>query len=234
MNTDEKENSRHKLTNFIRAATAAAPLVMIAIFAVMYFTTFRNVTAEQLLAYTPENIWLAAIVIIAMFSLKSLTVFFPMIVIVTACGMAAPNIWVALAINTLGIFCMMNIPYLIGKFAERRYVEKLIMKHKKMGEIIEMNMTNEVFFMFFLRIINCLPYDIVSMFAGSVGTKWKNYILGSMLGTLPGMVCCTVMGYFIDDHLSAGFIISVVVNVLISVVCGLAYIIIKRKSRNNL
>ena len=232
---DEKNtNLRERITKIAKAAFAVAPFVMIAICAVLYFTTFRSITAEQLLQYTPKNIWLAAIVIIAMFSLKSLTFFFPMIAIITACGMAVPNIWAALAINTIGIFCMMNIPYLIGKFAQREYVEKLVMKHKKMHEIISLNMSNGVFFAFFLRIINCLPYDVVSMFLGSVNMKWRDYIIGSMLGTLPGMICCTFMGNYLDDPLSAKFILSVAVNVGISVVCGVSYLIYARKRRKEL
>ena len=157
-----------------------------------------------------------------------------MIVIVTACGMTAPNIWVALLINTIGIFCMMNIPYLIGKFAQREYVEKIIMKHKKMHEIISLNMSNGVFFAFFLRIINCLPYDVVSMFLGSVNMKWRDYVLGSMLGTLPGMICCTFMGNYLDDPLSAKFILSVAINVGISVICGIVYLLYARKRRKEL
>lgn len=233
--TDKKRSDfREKVTKIAKAAFAVAPFIMIAICAVLYFTTFRNITAEQLLKYTPENIWLAAIVIIAMFSLKSLTFFFPMIVIVTACGMTAPNMWAALAINTIGIFCMMNIPYLIGRFAQREYVEKLVMKHKKMQEIISLNMSNGIFFAFFLRIINCLPYDIVGMFLGSVNMKWRDYIIGSMLGTLPGMICCTFMGNYIDDPFSAKFIASVVINVGISVICGIAYLIYAKKRRKEL
>ena len=233
--TDKKiSDFREKVTRIAKAAFAVAPFIMIAICAVLYFTTFRNITAEQLLKYTPENIWLAAIVIIAMFSLKSLTFFFPMIVIVTACGMITPNMWAALAINTIGIFCMMNIPYLIGKFAQREYVEKLVMKHKKMQEIISLNMSNGIFFAFFLRIINCLPYDIVGMFLGSVNMKWRDYIIGSMLGTLPGMICCTFMGNYIDEPFSAKFIASVVINVGISVVCGIAYLIYAKKRRKDL
>lgn len=233
--TDEKSTDlRERITKIAKAAFAVAPFIMIAICAVLYFTTFRSITAEQLLQYTPKNIWLAAIVMIAMFSLKSLTFFFPMIAIMTACGMTAPNIWAALAINTIGIFCMMNIPYLIGKFAQREYVEKLIMKHKKMHEIISLNMSNGVFFAFFLRIINCLPYDVVSMFLGSVNMKWRDYIIGSMLGTLPGMICCTFMGNYLDDLLSAKFILSVAINVGISVVCGISYLIYARKRRKEL
>lgn len=229
----KKENKFSKGTRIIKTVFAFAPFAMILVCAVLYFTVFRNVTAEQLLRYTPENIWLAAIVIIGMFSLKSLTFFFPMLVIVTACGSAAPNIWSALLINTIGIFCMMNIPYCIGRFAQREFVEGFIAKHKKMQTVRDIKMSNELFFILFLRIINCLPYDVVSMFLGSTGTGWKNYIAGSMLGTLPGMILSTVMGLYMDDPLSAGFIISTALNVFISIASGTAYLLYLRRLKRS-
>lgn len=208
---------------------AAAPFVMMAVCAVLYFTEFRNITAEQLLAYTPENIWLAALVIVGMFSLKSMTFFFPMFVIVVVCGKIAPNFIAALLINAVGIFCMMNIPYFIGRFAEREFVAKLLAKNKKIQRVHDIHMENQVFFVFFLRAINILPYDVVSMFLGSTELKWKKYIAGSMLGTYPGMILATIMGYNADDPLSAGFMIPAALEVVSGVVSAVCYTVYSRK-----
>ena len=157
-----------KSTGILKTVITAAPFVMMGICAVLYFTVFRNVTAEQLLRYTPENIWLAAAVIIIMFSLKSLSFFFPMFVIVVVCGKIAPNLPVAVLTNAVGTFCMMNIPYFIGRFAEREFVQGLLAKNKKISELHAIHMENKVFFVFFLRDINILPYDVISMFSGSI------------------------------------------------------------------
>lgn len=220
-----KKNS----TKIIKTIIEAAPFVMIAVCAVLYFTVFRHIKAEQLLEYTPDNIFLAALVIIGMFSLKSITFFFPMLAIVVACGSISPNLPTALLINTIGTFCMINIPYFIGKFAEQDFVQRLIGKHKKMEQIQKLNMSNEVYFVFFLRIINCLPYDIVSMYAGASRIKWKNYVIGSMLGTLPGMICSTITGLAMDDPTSPAFIASLAINVVMSVLFGVKYLLYIRK-----
>lgn len=221
-------------TKVIKTIMEAAPFVMIAVCAVLYFTVFRHIKAEQLLEYTPDNIFLAALVIIGMFSLKSLTFFFPMLAIVVACGSISPNLPIALLINTIGMFCMINIPYFIGRFAERDFVHRLIGKHKKMEQIQKLNMSNEVYFVFFLRIINCLPYDIVSMYAGASQIKWRNYVLGSMLGTLPGMICSTITGLAMDDPTSPAFIASLAINVVMSVFFGVKYLLyIRKKSKES-
>lgn len=226
----------HKITGtkIIKMIIQIAPFVMIAVCAVLYFVFFRHVTVEQLMKYTPENIWLASVVIVLMFSLKSLSFFFPMLVINVLCGKIAPNIAVALLINTIGTFFMLNIPYFIGRFAEREFVESLIKKNKKMQLVREIQLSNEVYFVFFLRIINLLPYDIVSMFIGSSGISWKKYVAGSMLGTLPGMICCTFSGLYLDHPTSPQFILSLVINVGISMFFGLTYIIQMRKKRAKL
>ena len=227
--------TERKSTKLLKAVTSAAPFAMMAVCAVLYFTVFRNITAEQLMKYTPENIWLAAAVIIGMFCLKSLSFFFPMFVIVVVCGKIAPHFLIAVLINAIGTFCMMNIPYFIGRFAEREFVQGLLKKNKKIEQLHDIHMNNEIFFVFFLRAINILPYDVVSMFLGSTNISWKKYIAGSMLGTYPGMVLATIMGCNADDPLSAGFILPAAAEVLMGIASALWYFIyIKRKNERKL
>ncbi len=219
-------------TKIIKFIIEAAPLAMIAVCAILYFTIFRHITTEHILEYTPENIFLAALVIIGMFALKSVTFFFPMLVLMTACGTISPNIFIALIINAAGTFCMINIPYFIGRFAERDFVQRIIGKYKKMKQVQDINMSNEMYFAFFLRVISCLPFDIVSMFLGASGMKWRNYAIGSMIGTLPGMICSTILGYYIDDLLSPICITALAIEVASAVFFGVKYILyIRRKKR---
>ncbi len=220
-------------TKILKAVIAAAPFVMMAVCGVLYFTVFRNITPEQLLKYTPENIWLAAIVIVVMFSLKSLSFFFPMFVIMAVCGTIAPSIPAALLINTAGIFCMMNIPYFIGRFAEKEFVQKLLNRNKKLKQIHDIHMDNEVFLIIFLRAINILPYDVVSMFLGSVNTSRKNYILGSFIGTFPSTCLATIMGYYADNPTSPHFIVPAAAEVVLAIGAGLWYIIYMKRKKSH-
>ena len=94
-------------------------------------------------------------------------------------------------------------------------------------------MDNEIFLVFFLRAINILPYDVVSMFLGSIGLSWKKYIAGSMLGTYPGMVLATIMGSNADDPLSAGFIIPAAAEIIMGAASALWYFVYIRKKTKN-
>ena len=225
-------NSKHTGTKIIKTIIRAAPFVMMGICAILYFAVFKDITPEQIIQYTPENIWLSMLFIIGMFSLKSLTFFFPMMVIVAVCGRIAPSFGIALLINTIGTFCMMNIPYFIGKFAEKEFVDELINKHKRVAKVKQIQMKNETFFVYFLRVINCLPYDVVSMFLGSTNCKWSSYILGSMLGTIPGMILMTITGLALDNPTSFAFIGSISINVAFSIASGIIYLLYLRKHKH--
>lgn len=220
-------------SKIIKAVTQIAPLVIIAVCAAIYLIFLRGITAKELLSYTPENIWLAALMIIGLFGLKSLSIIFPMFVLVMTSGLISPNIWVALLINTLGTILMTTIPYLIGRYAERELVEGLLKKNKRLTKAREIRMSNETFFAYFLRVINILPYDVVSMYLGSTGCGWRSYYIGSLLGTIPGMICCTFTGMYAEHPTSPQFIISMAVNITISAASAIWYVVYVRRLKKH-
>jgi uncharacterized membrane protein YdjX (TVP38/TMEM64 family) len=69
------------------------------------------------------------------------------------------------------------------------------------------------------------------MFLGSSGTSWKKYVIGSMAGTMPSMILSTIMGQYMDDMSSPGFIVPLAINVIISVTFGITYILYARKMK---
>ena len=70
--------------------------------------------------------------------------------------------------------------------------------------------------------------DLVSMFLGAAGVNAAKYMIGSMLGNLPGIIAITIVGQSITDPTSPTFIISLSVTVLISVISLVIYRIYKK------
>ena len=62
-----------------------------------------------------------------------------------------------------------------------------------------------LFMSFFLRVISCLPGDTISMYFGASKMPFWTCLLGSFLGTLPGMVASTLLGMSITDPSSPMF-----------------------------
>lgn len=223
---------KSKITAVIKRVVQIAPIVMIGICALIYLKFFRGVTIEHILEFTPENLWLAALVMVGLFALKSLSVFFPMLILIAASGSIFPTFLSAFIVNCVGVAAMILIPYAIGRFAEREFVEGLISKHKNASKLRELKSDNELFIAYFLRVINILPCDLVSMFLGSAGFGLWKYMLGSFLGILPGIITTTLMGANAEHPTSPKFWLSVVVEFIFAAASSIWYYFYKKRKKN--
>lgn len=214
----------------LKRAVQAAPLVMIAVMAAVYLTVFKDMSLEQLLKYTPARPIAAAAVLLAMFALKSLSYFFPMALLFAACGVLFPP-WAAIPLSAAGCAVMSTIPFFIGRYAESGLCDKLTAKHKKIAVIREMGTSNQLASAFFLRIISCLPYDIISMALGSMRYDYKKYLAGSVLGTLPGAILTVLMGQSISDPFSTEFIVCASLEAATVLASAIIFRLRKRKKR---
>lgn len=220
---------RKKISAALKTAVQVAPLVMVAVCVLIYLKFFRGVTIEHILEFTPENLWLAALVMIALFAMKSLSMFFPMIILVAATGSIFPNYFAALLVNCIGVLAMITLPYLIGRYAEREFVENLINKRKNADKLREFKSENELFIAYFMRVVNVLPCDVVSMFLGSANFSPAKYFLGSFLGIFPGLVTTTLMGANVQNPASPAFWAAAIVEVVFAVGSTIAYRLYKKK-----
>lgn len=224
--------SKGMITAVIKRIVQIAPIVMIGICALIYLKFFRGVTIEHILEFTPENLWLAALVMVGLFALKSLSVFFPMLILIAASGSIFPTFLSAFIVNCTGVAVMILIPYAIGRFAEREFVEGLINKNKNASKLRELKSDNELFIAYFLRVINILPCDLVSMFLGSAGFGLWKYMLGSFLGILPGIITTTLMGANVEHPSSPKFWLSVVTEFIFAAASSVWYYFYKKRKKN--
>ncbi len=222
---------RKSVTAILKRVMQIAPIAMVAICILIYFRFFRGVTIEHILEFTPENLWLAALVMVGLFAMKSLSIFFPMLILIAASGSLFPTFLSAVIVNCAGVAVMLLIPYAIGRFAEREFVEGLINKHKNADKLREFKSENEFFIAFFLRVINVLPCDLVSMFLGSTSFAPGKYMLGSFLGILPGLITTTLMGSSVDNPKSPKFWMSIVVEVVFAVGSTVWYYFYKKRKK---
>ena len=221
--------SERKSTQLLKRVLQIAPLVMVGVCVLIYFLFFRGVTVEDILEFTPENLWLAAAVMIGLFALKSLSMFFPMLILIAAGGSIFPSFLPAVLVNSAGVAVMLSIPYAIGRFAEKDFVMGIISKNRNADKLREIKSENELFIAYFLRVINILPCDLVSMFLGATGFGYGKYIIGSFAGVLPGMIATTIIGANMNDPTSLVFWIAVGAEVVFAAASTLAYYFYKKK-----
>lgn len=221
----------NKKSKVIKRIIQISPLMMLALMAVVYFTSLRDLSVEELIEYTPEEPVLAAVVICLMYALKSLSFFFPMAVLAALSGAVLP-VYMAVPVNLAGIIIMATLPFLVGRYAEADLVDGLSEKYSKLDTVRNLGTNHTFISAFFLRIICCMPYDAVSMVMGSMRMDYRKYILGSFLGTAPSIILTTFMGASVDDPTSPEFLICLGVNVFISLTSVIIYKVMSlRKSR---
>lgn len=222
---------RQKIAQTCLKIARIVPLLLIFGGLVLFGGKLGNLSAADILSYTPQNLWLAGAVLVGLYAVKSLSVVFPLLALYISAGMLFP-LPAAFLVNTIGLFCCICIPYALGRFSGKEFADHLLQKYKSASRLREIMQEHELFAAYILRIINLLPGDIVSMVLGASGMRPGNYLLGSMLGLLPTMIATTVLGDSITDPSSAAFRISLVVTVLFSVgSAGIYTIYTKRKHR---
>lgn len=209
-----------------------APLLICIIFVAAYFAGGKEITVESLMSYAPSTPFLAALFLVLLYALKSLSVFFPIIILNVLGGFLFAPVQ-AIVVNTIGVFVELTIPYWIGRYSGTGRAEKLMNKYPKLGEIIGEDSGNDFIISYFLRAVSFLPGDAVSMCLGAIKIPYRSYLVGSLLGTLPGTIAATLIGMNITDPASLMFWVSIGLTVGISVVSFVSYFIWRKMKKKN-
>lgn len=186
------------------------------------------VSVQTLLDYSPENPVLAAILLLVLYLLKSATLFFPLIILEISAGYLFPH-RIALAVNLAGLLIILTVPYLMGRARGINRIQQLIQKYPRFRNILDKQEENSRFLCFFLRIISCLPGDVVTMYFGAVGMPFTQNLGFGLLGLLPGMVLATLMGSSIQDPSSPVFWLSALFMGVLAALSLLFYYLYQRK-----
>lgn len=213
---------KEKISRIIRIVSACIPLLLIALLIVHRVTTGGSITVEELLSFTPENSFLAALVMIFFFLCKSLSIFFPITVLCIASGLLFP-LPVALLVVTLGLGLGTVVMYWMGRWQGRASVEKLLARYPKAQSLQEIQGDNVFFFTMTIRIMGILPCDVVSLYMGATGASFWPYLTGGLVGFFPLIVLEVCIGQAIHTPGSPQFLLALGLRIGLSVASMLVY-----------
>ncbi len=201
------------------------PLFICLIFMICLIGLSEDISVQTILEYTPDNLIVAAFVLIALYAIKSITIVFPIIILEVAVGHLFPPL-TAIIISMIGIIVGYIICYWIGYFSGANVLNKLLNKYPTFELFIRKQNDHSSFVCFFLRTLCVLPGDVVSMYLGAVKTPFIYYLLASALGSFPSTVLATLFGASITEPESPMFWISIV---LMCIYSGISILVYKRK-----
>ena len=196
---------------------------------VILFIHREELSAEGIARYMPKNPWLAAIVMLALFALKSLSIVIYSGLLYAANGILFP-LPVAIVLNLIGTVIMVSLPYLIGRRTGASAVDEIRAKYPKAEAIRNLRAKNDFLFSFLVRMAR-LPSDVASLYMGAVHVEYKKYLLGSLLGMLPHTITYPIMGMSIRDIRSPQFIISLCAEIAYILVTSAVYTLYRKKDK---
>ena len=233
---EEKKRIRQAKENRQNLLNILGKVIGIGLWAALIIFCIVNrdmITAEGIVGFVPQNSWLSVFVLLALFAVKSISVVIYSGILYAASGILF-SLPVAIIINILGTVIMVTIPYLIGRKAGTPLLERLVAKNPKLTVIRDFPSQNDLFVSFFVRIVGCLPGDLVCMYLGADRLNYPRYLIGSLLGSMSAVISFAIMGMNADDITSPGFLISLGIEFLLmvgSIVFGLVFS--KRRKRNS-
>lgn len=179
-------------------------------------------SADEILSYTPASPILAALMMLALFALKSLSVIIHSGILYAVTGLLFP-LPAAILMGILETVTATSVPYLLGRKLGAEYVEKMIDEHPKLQRLKEMRTDNEFIFVLTVRLMG-LPLDLVSLYFGAVKVSYPKYLIAGVIGMLPHSIPYIVMGTSVDNIGSPAFLLSVgiiLVTVAVSMLSAL-------------
>lgn len=196
---------------------------------VILFIHRKELSAEGIARYTPKNPWLAAIVMLALFALKSLSIVIYSGLLYAANGILFP-LPVAIVLNLIGTVVMVSLPYLIGKRTGASAVDEIRAKYPKAEAIHDLRAKNDFLFAFLVRMAR-LPSDVASLYMGAVHVEYKKYLLGSLLGMLPHTITYPIIGMSIRDIRSPKFVISLCAELAYILITSAVYTVYRKRNQ---
>lgn len=188
-------------------------------------------SVDEVLRYTPKNPVLAAVMMLLLFALKSVSIVIHCGILYAANGILFP-IPAAVVLNILGTAVMVSVPYFIGRHSGGELSEKILSRFPKATRIKDFRDRNDFMFTLIVRMVGFVPCDVVSLYFGACRTNYPKYLLACILGMLPPIITMPIIGTNVSNVGSPPFILSVCANLTcmaLSLIVGAA---LRAKQKN--
>jgi phosphatidylserine/phosphatidylglycerophosphate/cardiolipin synthase-like enzyme/uncharacterized membrane protein YdjX (TVP38/TMEM64 family) len=154
--------------------------------------------ADRAIAWASDfsNLWWAPLLVILAYT-PACIVLFPR-AFITLLAVAAFGPWHGLAYAMCGILLACALTYAVGMKMNRETVRRLARgKLTRMSQIMR---HRGVIAMTAVRLVPLAPFAVVNVVAGAIYLRFRDFMIGSALGILPGTLVATVFG----DQLVSG------------------------------
>lgn len=224
----EKKNF-DKVIRVLQIASIAFMLVMVAVmFILMNKFDIDVENAAQLSSYIKGGTLTVAFIIIAFTVIKSFALVFPPAVIFAVSGILFDNLWVAIAVNFIGVALSVILPYYFGRFAGKDLLDTLKKRFPKIKKLDDFAGKNEFMVVYVVKASGVVPSDLMSVIYGAMNVNFFKFFLASNLGMLPFNILFTLLAN--KGDLSNPYSLLYIVPIPVFVV--IMSIVVKKMTKN--
>ena len=195
-----KKNLSERLLPF------AVVLILALSVGVSIYMKKRNLGLERLIGIEGGGMVMAIFIALLLFAIKGVVMFIPLSGLYLAVGAVMNDEIIALLVNLAGIVICLSIAYFNGTKITMERAEEIYRKFPKIKMLDDFESENSLLFSFLIRIFGIVPCDVVSMYCGIKKIPYKEYLLGSVAGMIPGLILTGIIGANITNPLSVPFL----------------------------
>lgn len=203
-------------------------IIIIILGSVIYKLFSMNINVNDVQSYVSSFGKLAPIVYIIIFALVPLTLF-PDSILAIGGGLIF-GLGKGYIYTLIGALIGASLSFYISRKLGRNFVKKLT--KEKLDNIEDMINSKGFFVVLILRLIPLFPFDIISYGAGLTSIKYKDFLIATIIGTIPGILVFTNIGAQSVNIGSNSFYISImglIVLVLGSILLKNKFIKLQKK-----
>lgn len=187
----------------------------------LIFVKARGMTYRDIVDFTPNNLWLAALVFVGLFVLRTPMLVFPPPILYIAVGFVFSSVPIAaILVSLIGTAACHPVPFYLGRFSGGGVADRLISKYPKVSKLDRLRTDNEFFFVYIIKLIGLIPSDVCGLIMGAWKFNFKKYYFASMIGSLPHLLVYTILGVGVSGD--ANLFKSPLLYVLISAIVVMA------------
>jgi uncharacterized membrane protein YdjX (TVP38/TMEM64 family) len=216
----------YKLNKVLKLLISLILIVIIG--SVIYKLFSMDINANDIQSYVSSFGKLAPLVYIVMFALVPLTLF-PDSILAIGGGLIF-GLWKGYVYTLIGALIGSSLSFYISRKLGRNFVKKLT--KEKLDNVESMINSKGFFVVLILRLIPLFPFDIISYGAGLTSIKYRDFLLATIIGTIPGILVFTNIGAQSVNIGSNSFYVSImalIVLVLLSILLKNKFIKLQKK-----
>ena len=183
-----------KLVKALQIASGVFMLVMV--ITMLVFMNKFDISVEnaaELSSFIKGGTLTISLIIIAFTVIKSFALVFPPAVIFAVSGLLFDNLYLAIAVNFIGVALSMIMPYFLGKFAGKDLLDSLKERFPKIKKLDDFAGKNEFMVVYVVKAAGVVPSDLMNVIYGAMNVNFTKFFVASNLGMLPFNILFTLL-----------------------------------------